>query len=127
MSSTCPTSVSIYEDSSVVLMARILHTDRNPIQQADFGSITIKAYDLADTSTTTYAATLVVADVIFDTLQTDARWTKDSTGYNFRTIAPPTAFPNGDSTYSVEVKITDSVSAVGFFTYTINTTDLIQS
>jgi hypothetical protein len=106
------TSTLILEDSSVVVMARVLATDRQFAVQADVSAIALKVADFT-TAEETHDATLVVADTVFNTLQTDARWTVDSTGYNFRYTVPYTAFPTGDRTYRIEALFVLSDGARG--------------
>lgn len=70
-------------------MARIQHLGAN-VKQADITSITYTVIDSG--GATPNSGTLTVADVIFDTLQTDSRWTEDATGYNFRHTVPAAGF-----------------------------------
>lgn len=72
---------SCYEDSPPRLMARVTGRTGANITQASLTSITLYGY----TGTTTVAngVALTVSSVVYDTLQTDSRWTEDSTGYNF--------------------------------------------
>lgn len=56
---------------------------------------------------------LTVSAVIFDTLQTDARWTIDSTGYNFRHTPGASNFASGDRRYRIEY-VFDPVSGENF-------------
>ena len=99
-----------FEGHTVVLMARVVGADGSPLVAADLTSIKYEVwsipipteYDLRDARSkyvtvsvpekVTSETTLTVADVIFDTLQTDPRWTKDSTGYNFAVEMPDDAF-----------------------------------
>lgn len=89
-----------------MLLARVLAPDGDPAQQADISSIAYSVYDLHPDPDSTQTGTLVVADVIFDALQTDSRWTADATGYNFRWDAPASLFATGGHTYRVEVTLT---------------------
>jgi len=97
----------IYEDGTPVILARITGTANTAITQGTVSSI---AYTITDTSTNTVvdSGSLTVANVVYDTLQTDAVWTNDSTGYNFKWLPSASSFPTGGVTYAVELQITAS-------------------
>lgn len=116
-----PTKGTIYENSGAVLMARATGNSGAAVTQASLSSITYKVFDAS--STTPYTAiasgTLTIGSVIFDTLQTGAPWTADSTGYNFLWTAPASAFANLSSglnpdqhTYRVEILFTPTSGEV---------------
>lgn len=105
---------TVFEDGGATFLARVLGNAGTAITQATITSITYAVYDLSTTTPTTavISGTLVVASTVFDTLQTDARWTADSTGYNFLHAMPATAFPTGKHQYKVEYKVTPTSGAV---------------
>lgn len=106
----------VIEDSPVVAMARLIGAGGSYVTQSQISSIQVKVFDLAgDLVTPTYTdAAISVASSIFDTLQTtDLRWTKDTTGYNFRHTVPASALPT-DSHYRIEYKFTPA-SGDAFF------------
>lgn len=107
-SASIPNDVNVIEDSGVRWMARVLGQSGSAIVQADVSSIAYSVYDKSDTTTATTTGTLTVSDVIYNTLQTDSRWGKDATGYNFGWNVPASIFAAGNKTYRIEVKITPS-------------------
>lgn len=107
-----PTHFLVMEDGGAQTMARVLANDATNAQQADISSITYKVFDIDNSNTETATGTLTVSDVIFDTLQTDARWSVDTTGYNFRHEVPATAFPTGGNRYQIEYKCTPASGQV---------------
>ena len=67
--------------------------------------------------------TLPVADVIFSTLQTDAIWTVDTTGYNFRHVLDVSAHPAfavAGRRYLVEYQLTPAVGQMILVRFRIN-------
>ena len=81
---TCETVTGcVAEDSTFAVMLR-LQVDGVNATQSVLSSITWKAWDERDTATAHASGTLTVSSVVFDTLQTDGRWSADATGYNFR-------------------------------------------
>lgn len=84
------TTGTILEKGTVTLLARVLHWDGSVILPADVSSIQYTAYTIGSSGGTRTpiaghtGQSLVVADVLFGTLQNDARWTADKIGYNFR-------------------------------------------
>ncbi len=101
---------TVFEDGSGSLMARVKGVDGDNIVRADITSITCAVFDAGGTSVAT--PTVVVATSVFDTLQTDARWSPDidTTGYNFRHDMPATTFTAGGR-YTVEYKFTPASGA----------------
>jgi predicted proteasome-type protease len=100
--------VVTWEDTGQTLMARV-EADAANITQAAISSIAYKIYDLSSLTPTTElgdSAALVVADVVFDTLQTDSRWDADSTGYNFRHTVAASTLGTGDHKYGVKYTFT---------------------
>ena len=73
----------VAEDSTFAVMLR-LQVDGSNATQGVLSSITWKAWDERNTAAVYASGTLTVADVVYDTLQTDGRWNADATGYNFR-------------------------------------------
>ncbi len=83
---TCETITTgvVPEDSAFTLLARIRIDGITTGVQTAVSSITWDAYSVDDLNTAVTSGTLTVGDVTYDTLQTDGRWTEDTTGYNFR-------------------------------------------
>lgn len=116
MSATEIIKGSVWEDGGATILARVTGNAGAAITQASLTSITCKVFDLdgttPDTAITT--PTITVSTAVYDTLQTDARWTVDSTGYNFIDALAATNFPTGDHLYRVEYKFTPTSGAVFF-------------
>lgn len=73
----------VQSGSAFSVMARV-HANGANVQIADINTITLSIYDKTLEEIIGSPISLIVADTIFDTLQTDARWDVDETGYNFR-------------------------------------------
>ncbi len=101
---------TVFEDGSASFMARVVGVDGGNIVQSDITSITFKVYDSGGTEAAT--GTLTVATVVFNVLQTDARWNPaiDTTGYNFRDDRIAGTFAAGGR-YKVEYKFTPGSGA----------------
>jgi len=102
---TLAVQASLWEGGACQCLGRALNWANTPLQQAGLGSLALTVTDL-QRSLATYTETVTVASAIFDTLQTDARWTLDATGYNFRHRIPASAFPLGGRSYRAEYKFT---------------------
>lgn len=118
------------KNGTVTLMARIVGVDAVNIIRADIASIQYSIYLLddrdADARTSVAGHTdvsLTVADVVFDSLQTDALWTVDTTGYNFRhvpDVSTDAAFAIAGRRYLVEYRLTPVVGQVILVRFRIN-------
>ncbi len=106
----------VYKNGSAVLLARIVGLSGVPITQSQVASIAYSVFVLDDSEIDAQTpvsghddVSLVVGDVIFNTLQTDALRDVDATGYNFRHIldaAAASAFPNAGLAYQARYEIT---------------------
>ena len=124
--SNTPTRATIYEDTGVTCMSRILGDDGAAITQSGTSAITVAVFKNTNTAAT-YTASLTVADVVFDSYQTDARWSKDSTGYNFRYAVVSGVFDDGDATYRIEFKFTPTSGSQYFVVFEIDTVEVFTS
>jgi hypothetical protein len=91
---------SAFKNASATLMARIVGVNGANITQADIATIRYSAFLLDDqdpNARTPIAGhsqvTLPVYQVVFNSLQVDATWTVDSTGYNFRHVLDTSVNP----------------------------------
>lgn len=107
-------------------MARIQGADTSYITQATTSAITVAVFKNAN-AVATYTASLTVADVVYDSLQTDARWSKDSTGYNWRFPVVASVFDAGDATYRLEFKFTPTTGSQYWVIYEIDTVEVFTS
>lgn len=95
-----------WEESDYTLMGRVLGADGTRITQASISSIAAYVFDYASGEQVGATLAPAVSDSVFNTLQTDARWTEDSTGYNFRITVPGSYFATGNAKYRVETVLT---------------------
>lgn len=110
-------------------MARVLGNDGAAVLQSNVASINAKMFDIESDPTADLLTNrvLTVASVIFDALQaSDARWTVDTTGYNFLYVLPAEDLPD-PTTYRVEVTITPSSGGVFPIVYELPVHQLLGS
>lgn len=111
--SRCFSVFWVNEGTGPTVMGRFLIHDGSVAQQADITSIGYKVYDVDDPTTVIIEdAAVDVSTVFYDSLQTDSRWTADSTGFNFAWAAPVTACPDGGKTYIAQFTTTPATGAV---------------
>ncbi len=119
-----------FKNGSATMMARIVGADGGNITQADIATIHYSIYLLDDqdpdsrTAVTGHSqVTLPVYQVIFNSLQTDATWTVDAIGYNFRhvlDVANHPAFPFAGRRYLIEYVLTPLSGQVILVRYRMN-------
>ena len=123
MAAAVDTETTVFKNGTVTNLARLVGHNGVNLQQADFGSdssssgecniparYSVYLLDRDAPNTRTAVAghnnvALNIADIIFDALQTDALWTLDDTGYNFRhtvDVCPSPAFTVAGAVYLVE-------------------------
>lgn len=109
MKPTDITRETIWEDCGATNLGRLVGVDGEYLTIAAVSSIQREIFDL-DSATPDVAvdsSALVVADSVFDTLQTDGRWSKDP-GYNFRDTVAASIPSTGEHKYQVEYMFTPS-------------------
>jgi hypothetical protein len=107
-----------FEDAPVVLMNRVKNAAGSDITQASTTSVKYKVFACSNKDAVIEASgtqvgtetTETVSSVVFDTLQTAAPWSADSTGYNLKITLPPGSRPDG-GWHRVEVVITPTTGS----------------
>lgn len=122
-------STQAFEDTGVIVMARINGNLGTAITQASLSEIAYSTYDTnAEAAVSGASGTLTISSVVSDTLITnDVRWTKDTTGYNFIDTIPATALPDGGVTYAREYKFTPATGQPFHLQVLIETKNLWRS
>lgn len=98
----------VWEDGGGLFMGRFQGTNGANHTQAGLSAITCSVFDLANPLVAIATPSVVIATSVFDTLQTDARWTLDAIGYNFRHQMPMGTFTGANADYRVEYKFTET-------------------
>lgn len=115
MKSTDAIQGELWEDSTGYVMARITGLEGAVITQASVSAIARKIFNIdgATPAIPIDESAPAVASTIYDTLQTDAAWTKDGTGYNFKDEIAATIPITGGNRYVVEYKLTYLLGEIG--------------
>jgi hypothetical protein len=105
-----------FKNGSAVLMARIVDSAGDEVQQAGVTAIKYSIYELdqcrPDNLTVVTGhdgVSISVSNVVYDTLQTGGLWTLDEVGYNFRheiNVSSAEAFPKAGAQYQVRYELT---------------------
>lgn len=97
------------EGTAASVLARVTGAGGALATQASLASVARAVYDLSgDTPTEPASETdLVIANCVYDTLQTGSGWTVDEVGYNFRDDLAAAIFADGDHVYRVEYTFVD--------------------
>jgi hypothetical protein len=108
-----------FKNGSATLLARIVGPYGDTLVPGDLTDLRYSVYLLDDQdpdSRTVVAGhenvSLAIADVLFDTLQTDPSWTADAIGYNFRHVLDVSlqpAFAIAGRRYLVEYRLTPTL------------------
>jgi hypothetical protein len=139
---------TVKKGGTTALVARVVGTDGNPLEQANFAGDTSSSSGAQCDPPASYSVFLLndqdeddrtvvsghdanainVSDVIFDTLQTDNFWENDdgeqidATGYNFRhtpDICPNPAFAIAGRHYLVEYRLQTLYGEVKLVTFVL--------
>jgi hypothetical protein len=94
----------VTQQNPTVILARVIDSTGSLITKTEILWITIDVFN-AESGEQTLAQTIPVVDCVFDTLQTDARWTTDSIGYNIAVPVDASALPDGDIVYQMQVTL----------------------
>jgi hypothetical protein len=81
-------TVTVYEGEDVPVVDRVYRTPDALILVANVASITLRIFD-RETVGFIHEEDITPGDAFSDVLRTDAWWTRDGTGYNFRHIYRP--------------------------------------
>jgi hypothetical protein len=129
-----PEALDIYgtafKNGSITLLARIVDGQGTNVVRASILTTRYTVYLLDDQNPDSRAAVtghtnvaLAVSDVIFNSLQTDAIWTVDATGYNFRHVLDVSmnqAFTVAGRRYLIEYQLGPTVGQTIVVRFRIN-------
>jgi hypothetical protein len=95
----------ISEGNPATILARIQDQFGVPISQSQVTSISVAVWNV-ETSTLIATTTPSVSSCVFDSFQTDGRWSIDAIGYNFAANIDGTSFNVGDNVFQIQATIT---------------------
>ena len=97
-----------WEDGGSTNMTRQRGAAGALITQASLLTITYSVFDVSSATpdTAVDSGPVTIASSVFDTLQTDAIWTEDSTGYNFKHTIGASVLATPNHIYRTEYKFT---------------------
>ncbi len=127
MATTDVIKATVWEDGGAACMARVVGNDAANITQASLTSVKLTIFNRLTDAVIVAEQTLTVADVVFDTLQTDSRWTLDSTGYNFRHTVVASSLATGGIVHHCEFKFTPASGEVFWVVFDLATQEIITS
>ena len=127
MATTGTIKASVWEDGGATCMARVAGADGANITQASLSTITVTIFNRRTKAEIVSVASLTVANVVFDTLQTDARWSLDSSGYNFRHTVAASSLATPGIVHAVEYKFTPATGQVFWVVFDLTTREIITS
>jgi hypothetical protein len=106
---------TVFKNGSATLLARVVGAAGTPIARADVASIRYTVYllDHHDPDRQMPLAghigvPLAVAEAVYDIVQIDALWTRDTVGYNFKhvlDVSSHQAFPTAGRGYRIVYEI----------------------
>lgn len=112
----------VFKNGSATFLARVVGAQGTPITQANIASAKYTAYlldendpDAATALTGHTDVAVAVASLVYDSLQNDALWDIDATGYNFKhvlDVAANQAFATAGRTYRLVFELTPTSGQV---------------
>lgn len=103
-----------FENSVCTLLARMTGANGGLMTSSTVSALSYKVTDLTTYPTSVVVPTTTLSPIssyIFDTLQTDASWTKDQTGYSFKLQINFGTFANANHLYEISVYVTPVAGA----------------
>jgi hypothetical protein len=95
----------VTQGNPITILARVQDQTGALITQADISAIAVSVVN-TETSAVTDTLAPTVASTVYNSLQTDARWTTDAVGYNLAVNVDPSAFNSACTYYQVQITIT---------------------
>ena len=121
---------TVQKGGTATCLARVVGEDAVAINQTAISTATYSVFLLDDDDPDSRTAvdghdgeSLVISSIIFNSLQTDARWTVDDTGYNFRhtiEVSADNAFTIAGRNYLVEYRLLPSAGQVIIVRFRLN-------
>ncbi len=109
----------LFQNSAGVIMGRVTNNRGADVTQASLTSLVLTVEDKADPGVAVASSpyTLTVADVIFDTLQTDTIWTNTTDGFNFLYDTENAQLVKGATSYIFQFRATPTSGESAVWVY----------
>lgn len=98
---------TVWQGGNAQNLSQVYGNAGTAVTQASLASIEYRLFE-KDGAVVTNPTYLTIASVIYNTLQTDGRWTRDTTGYNFLHTVTHLELAEADTTYVAEYRATDT-------------------
>ena len=113
---------TVFKNGSAILLARVVGADGEAITRNTLAAIRYTVYLLDDHDPDQQTPqdghvgiSLSVAEAVYDLVQTDAVWTRDSIGYNFKhvlDVSAHEAFPMAGRSYRIVYELSPTSGQV---------------
>lgn len=118
-------TVKVPEGSTVMVLGYVAGKNGDAITSAEVSSHRYRVFDPSDESNPTLDESDSNEVTVYDSLQTDdSRW-DDSTGFNVEVEVPPSAIPDKDVSYAMEVEFTMQDGSTIYMVASLLTVDII--
>jgi hypothetical protein len=108
ITAVAPLLADVLEQTPAYVMLQVYGPTNALVTPGTITSLDYRAFDMLTSPPTQLAAnTIAINTAVFNTpVNTDPRWTRDNTGYNFAYLFPANTFPSDRTRVRIEINFT---------------------